>query len=86
MCMDYVGLTNTWTQKTWKHDNQSHLITTKESQDGGTGKVLDEEDGGAHDGEGGHVQQEGHRQRHLGHAHKHVWDQKCWLIHTQGSP
>merc|ERR1719341_2753074 len=47
----------------------NRLITTKESQDRGTGKVLGEEDGGADKGEGDHVQQEGHRQCHLCHAH-----------------
>ena len=52
--------------------HENHLITTKESQDSWSGKILDDEDGGAHDDEDGDVQQEGHRQRHLGHAHKHV--------------
>ena len=53
-----------------------YLITTKESQDGGSSKVLGEEDGGANKGEGDHVQQEGHRQCHLCHAHKHVGGQR----------
>ena len=54
------------------YENCSYLITTKESQAGGTGEVLDQEDGGADNGEGDHVEQEGHGQCHLSHAHKHV--------------
>ena len=50
--------------------HENYLITAKESQDSWSGKILDDEDGGAHDDEDGDVQQEGHRP--LGHAHKHV--------------
>ena len=59
-----------------EHGNCFHLIIAKEPQYCGTGKVLDQENGGAHDHEDDHVHHEGHRQRHLGQAHKHVGGQQ----------